>query len=80
MKKLSQQIKAYEKRKDELEADYFGRWVIFHDEEFVGDYSDFQEAAQQAVEQFGRGPYLIRKVGEGPLQLPASLLYRPLHA
>ena len=76
MTKLSQEIAAYERRRNELETDYFGKWVVFHDEELIGTYPSFGAAADDAVQRFGRGPYLIRRVGRGPLALPASILYR----
>lgn len=79
MAKLSEEIAAYERRRGELEMDYLGKWVVFHDEELVGTYETFEAAAESAVERFGRGPYLIRQVGAPPLQLPASILYRPVH-
>ena len=78
---LDHQIAAYESRQKELERDHSGRWVVFHDESLAGDYDSFEEAARDAVHRFGRGPYLIRRVGEErPLQLPASLLYHPADA
>ena len=80
MTTLSSQIAAYEKMRNLLETDYFGRWVVFHDEKMVGDYESFEEAADGAVRRFGRGPYLIRQVGAPPMTLPASLLYRPVNA
>ena len=75
MAKLSQEIAAYDSRRDELEMDYFGKWVVFHDEDLIGSYSSFEQALEDAATRFGHGPYLIRRVGQGPLQLPASVLY-----
>ncbi len=80
MAKLSQEIAAYERRRSEIEMDYFGRWIVMHDEKLIGDYESFEDAAEVAVEKFGRGPYLIRQAGAPPLTLPASLMYRPVHA
>ena len=80
MTTLSSQILAYEEMRDVLESDHFGRWVVFHDEELVNTYESFEEAAEDAVRQFGRGPYLIRQIGAPPLTLPASVLYRPISA
>ena len=77
---LQDEIAAYDQMRDILETEHFGRWVVVHDRKLVGSYDDFQEAAEAAVEQFGRGPYLIKKVGEGPVTLPASALYMPVHA
>ena len=75
MGNIDLEIAAYERVREGLESDHFGQWVIFHDEHFIGAFDDFQDAAQTAVERFGRGPYLIRLVGEGPRVLPASVLY-----
>ena len=79
MNTLSHQISVYEAMRDRLEADYFGKWVVFHDGELVDTYESFQDAATYAVERFGRGPYLIRQVGAPPMTLPASILYRPVN-
>ena len=75
MAKLSMEIAAYERMQDLLETDHFGEWVVVHDEQLFGTYPTFEDAAADAVSNFGRGPYLIRQVGEGPLTLPASVLY-----
>ena len=75
MSGLSKQIAAYEEMRDYLETDHFGEWVVFHDEELVGFYESFSKAAEDAVRRFGRGPYLIRRVGEGPIRLSSSVLY-----
>lgn len=77
---LQQEIAAYDRIRDYLETEHLGKWVVVHDEELIGTYGEFEEAAQDAVCRFGRGPYLIRRVGEGPITLPASVLYRPAHA
>ena len=76
MAKLSIEIAAYEHMRDELEPDHFGEWVVVHDEELIGTYQSFEAAAGVAIERFGRGPYLIRRVGAPPFKLPASILYR----
>ena len=71
MAKLTEEIAAYETMRRELEIDHFGEWALVHDGELIGTYETFEEAAEVAVPQFGRGPYLIREIGEGPLRLPA---------
>ena len=75
---LSQEIAAYDRMRNGLEVDHFGKWVVVHDEELVDTYEDFEDAAEDAIRRFGRGPYLIRRVGEGPVRLPSSALYRPI--
>lgn len=72
---LDDEIDAYERMRARLEADFFGKWIVVHGGEFIDAFSRFEEAADDAIARFGRGPYLIRQVGEKPLELPPSLLY-----
>ena len=80
MAKLSEEIAAYETMQAGLEADCFGKWVLLHDQRLIGTYTAFERAADDAVRRFGRGPFLIRQVGQPPLALPASVLYQRSHA
>ena len=63
---LDDNIAVYEANLPRLEADYWGKWVVFYDEQMVGAFDGFQEAASEAVKSYGRGPYLIRQVGAPP--------------
>ncbi len=74
---LSEELAAYIGMLDHLEDNYLAQWVVIHNEELVGSYPTFQEAAEDAVRRFGRGPYLIRQVGAPPLTLPVSVVHRP---
>lgn len=76
---LEVEIRAFETRKAELEQHHHGKWVVFHEDDFVGAFDTLDNAAAVAVERFGRGPYLIRQVGAPPLTLPASVLYHPVN-
>lgn len=76
---LEVEIKAYEARRNELEKQHKGKFVVFHGAELVGVYDTVEAAAEEAVRRFGRGPYLIRQVGGLPITLPASVMYRPVH-
>ena len=49
---LLDQIQAYEDRKEELERDYFDRWVIIHRGEVQGDYDSF-DSAEEARKKLG---------------------------
>ena len=69
---LSDSIKAYEAMRDELECDYTGEWAVVHDRELIGIFPDLEAAADEAVEKFGRGPYLIRQIGLPPRALSYS--------
>lgn len=80
MAELDNDIAAFEASKDDLEAHHKDKWVIFYEGDFIDAFDTFDAAATEAVRRFGRGPYLIRQVGEEPPALPASVLYYPLHA
>ena len=80
MTTLNEEIAAYDRMRGMLETEHLGRWVVIRNRELAGSFDTFEAAAESAVERFGRGPYLIRKVGEGPVALPASVLYVPTHA
>ena len=75
MTALSAQMAAYDGMRDLLETDYFGKWVVFHGGELIDTYDSSEDAAVDAVARFGRGPYLIRRVGAPPVTLPASVRY-----
>jgi hypothetical protein len=76
MIELDREIAAYETMRADLENRHMGEWALVFNENLVGVYPSFDEAAQVAVREFGRGPYLIRQVGAPPVTIPASVLYR----
>jgi hypothetical protein len=80
MAELTEDIHAYEAMRADLESEALGKWVIVYKQKLEGTYGTFEEAAKNAVHRFGRGPYLIRQVGAGAVTLPASVMYRPVHA
>ena len=80
MNALSDEISAYEWMRNSLETDHFGKWALVHQGKLVSTYESFELAADEAVRQFGEGPYLIRQIGVAAPSLPASVLYRPIHA
>lgn len=80
MARLNDEITAYDRMRADLETQHNGQWVVIRDGALQGAYDEFEAAAEEAVRRFGRGPYLIRQVGAGPLVLPASVQFRPVHA
>ncbi len=73
---LEKEIARYESMRDDLEKEHPGEWVVICEEQFAGTYASFEDAGKAAVRKFGRGPYLIRKIGAPPLTLSPSVLYR----
>jgi len=80
MNALSDDIAAFDQQKADLEAEHFGQWVVFREKSLIQTYDTFDNAAQDAVRRFGRGPYLIRQVGAAAVKLPASVMHRPANA
>ena len=70
---LKREIATFEGMKDELERHHDGKYVVIHGDELVGAFDTIDAAATEAVRRIRRGPYLIRRVGEPPLALPASV-------
>ena len=73
---LVRELTAFEARRAELERDHFGEWVLFRGTELIGIFESLDSTADEAVRRFGRGPYLIRRVGAPPLTVPASIMRR----
>jgi len=73
---LENEIAAFNAVRADLERQHNGKWVVFHGEALAGVYDSFEVAAEAAVQEFGRGPYLIRQVGSVEIVLPASIMYR----
>jgi hypothetical protein len=76
---IDNNIETFEAMRSDLETHHAGEWVLIYDQEVIAFFKAFDEAAEAAVQQFGRGPYLIRQIGAPPVVLPASVMYHPLH-
>ena len=75
MADIDKELAAYEEKRAELEAQHMGKWVLIRGGTLVGVFDSMEAAAKDAVERFGRGPYLIRQVGAPPVTLPASVMW-----
>ena len=73
---IMEEITAYREFQGDLEVKEVGRWVLVYHGKLIGIYDNFEDAANVAVERFGRGPYLIRQIGSPPVTLPASVAFR----
>ena len=72
---LTKEIDFFCRSKEELERNHFGKWVLVHEESLIGVYDSFEDAAVDASQRFGRGPYLIREIGILPERLPSAAMY-----
>ena len=72
---LDAELQTFEKKRKYLEREHNGKFVLIRADEIIGTYDDFEKAADEGVRQFGRKPFLIRRVGEEPLELPPAVVY-----
>ena len=72
---ISEEIKAFDQMRADLEANHLGKWVLIHAGQLIGVFESFEAAADDAIQKFGRGPFLIREVGAEPTTLPISVMY-----
>jgi hypothetical protein len=77
MRTIADEIEAFKELQTKLEAEHTGQWVVVWQGRIVNLYQSFEAAADDAVRQFGSGPFLIRQIGAPPITLPASVMYRP---
>jgi hypothetical protein len=75
MSTIQDEIDAFERMQSQLEAEHLGRWVLIFGRKLIRVYESFESAANDAVDQFGSGPFLIRQVGAPPITLPVSVMY-----
>ena len=80
MTDMAEEIRAYEEMRGELEAEHLREWALVFRGDLIGTYESFEAAADVATQRFGRGPYLIREIGGRRPVLPASVMYRAVHA
>ena len=63
-------ILAYDDKKESLEQEHWGKWVVIHKKELLGAYGSFDEA-QQAAKDAGINHLecCIRQVGIEPMPI-----------
>lgn len=77
---LTEDIAAFERMRNQLEADHLGEWVVFQGGRYVGVFEDFEAAASDAADRFDAGPYLIRRLGApATVQLSGGMIFTPAH-
>ena len=77
--KLVLETDLYKQREDEFVREHNMEWVVIHKKEIAGFYRDFQEAAANAIQRFGRGPYLIKQIGAPEATIGLPVFTRPMY-
>lgn len=78
MANIQLDIQKYNEMKNDLEKEQIGKWVLIHDGKLIDIFETFEKAAEVAVNNFGKGPYLIRQIGAQPITLPISVMHNIL--
>ena len=73
MEVLEREYAVFNSMKEQLEAEHYLEWVVIHEDEFIGAFKEFRDAADTAVRRFGRGSCLIEQVGAPPVTVPTIL-------
>ena len=70
---LADELRAYERMKEELLERYEGKVIVIKDGKVIGVYDSVEEAFEDVVERYGSIPVLIKRVvrEEKPEHMPA---------
>ena len=68
-KEMQSNLDAFEKIKDELERDNFGKYALMHNGKLDSIYNDQHDAYKTACDRFGVGNFALQKIGERPISL-----------
>ncbi len=79
---LHSEIEAFKAMNDELISHHMGKFVLFHQGNFIGAFDTFHNAGSEAAKlRLPKDTFLIRQVGAPTtIPLPASIQYRVIHA
>ena len=76
-KALEKNLEAFRREADDMKRHHLGKWVLFHEGEFINAFDTLDNVASEAVRRYGRGPYLIKQVGDPEeMKMPASVMFR----
>ena len=70
---LAADVRAYEQIRQSLEREHMEDFALFFAGEFIQTFPDFDSAAVFALRRFGKGPYLIQRIGS-PTGIDADTL------
>ena len=74
---LEDNISAFKSMIGDLTKNHNNKYVLIYNGDFIDSFDNFNNAAQEAIRRFGKGPYLIRQVGApNEIPLPASVAYQ----
>lgn len=73
---LKNELSTFEKNKRNLIRNHLGEYVLIKDDEILGTYQSFNEAANKGIMKFGTNPFLVKKIEKEESKLVISLISR----
>ena len=64
MPPLEKELAHFDKIKSELLEKYAGKFALIHGEEFVGAFDSPENAYQEGIKRFEKGPFLVKRISE----------------
>ncbi len=61
---LMEELKTYEKHKQDLIKSSNGKYVLIKGSEIIGTYESQRDAINTGIEKFGNTPFLVKKIEE----------------
>lgn len=74
-KVLERELATLKNERERLEREHMGKFVLIHGDEVVNVFDNFETAASEGLRQFGRNPFLIRRIGEDTVEVPIAVVY-----
>ncbi|OFW10224.1 MAG: hypothetical protein A3G20_09970, partial [Acidobacteria bacterium RIFCSPLOWO2_12_FULL_59_11] len=61
---LEKELAHFEKIKAELLQKYDGKFALIHEEQFIGAFDSPENAYQEGIKRFKKGPFLVKRISE----------------
>ncbi len=73
---LNEEIKTYERNKDNLVKESNGKYVLIKGNEIIGIYDTQNDAIKVGIDKFGNTPFLVKKIEavEQPMNFTSNLI------
>jgi len=61
---LSEEIKTYQEKKDNLLSNHAGKFVLIKGKEIIDVFDTKNDAIKVGIDKFGNSPFLVKKISE----------------
>lgn len=64
MPPLEKELATFDSMKEELLKNYSGKFALIRGDKFVGAFDTASNAYQEGINQFGKEPFLVKRISE----------------